>query len=192
MQLDVHFGLLGLFGMAHDPADDFVERFHAGDRDALARCYREHHRSVIDAAARVLGRVDAETVAHDVFAKLIADASMRASFHGGDLGAWLARVARNRAIDFRRKHSREESLPETLPDTPTGHDAESESVAALLVERFEKERLPPEWTNVWKKRFLEQLGQREAATALGMKRTTLMYQEHRIRELLRKFLLEES
>ena len=62
--------------------------------------------------------------------------------------------------------------------------------AAMVIERFRKTVLPPKWDAVFEARFLKQLGQREAAMVLGMHRTTLMYQEHRIRALLQKFVLE--
>ncbi|MBS2011678.1 MAG: RNA polymerase sigma factor [Deltaproteobacteria bacterium] len=186
--------------MTLDPNTLFVERFHAGDRDTLAVCYRDHHRDVLAAATKVLGAVDAETVTHEVFYRLLTDATMRASFRGGDLGAWLSRVVRNRAIDYRRRHAREAPLSESsaegdlehLADGSARADADGESVASMVIERFVKERLPPKWAKVFEVRFLQQLGQREAAAALGMRRTTLMYQEHRIRSLLRAFVLEES
>lgn len=179
--------------MTLPPNDAFVERFHAGDRDTLADCYREHHRTVLAAASQILSPVDAETVAHEVFHRLIEEAGMRASFQGGDLGAWLARVTKNRAIDHRRRYAREAPLPETDTEpAPRTDEADGGSVAALVIERFRKERLPPAWEKVFEARFLRQLGQREAAAALGMRRTTLMYQEHRIRALLREFVLEES
>ena len=52
--------------------------------------------------------------------------------------------------------------------------------------------LPPAWRPVFEARFLQHLNQSEAATQLGMRRTTLAYRELRIRALLRKFLLEEA
>src|SRR4051794_39492745 len=164
--------------------------FHAGDRATLERCYREHYATVAGAAGRLLQRVDAETVTHEVFHRLIANAEMRASFRGGDLGAWLARITTNKAIDHRRRYAREEELSPALPaPAPQTDDADRLS-AQLVVERFRKEKLPAKWERVFKARFLDQLGQREAALALGMNRTTLMYQEHRIRALLRRFVLE--
>jgi RNA polymerase sigma-70 factor (ECF subfamily) len=194
MQLgDVHFASSPskYLEMTLDSDDAFVERLHAGDRETLARCYREHHAAVLAAAARVLPPVDAETVAHEVWNRLLANESMRASFKGGDLRAWLTRVTRNQAIDHRRRYDREAPLPDTMAEPPPA-DTDGGLVASLVVERFRKERLPPKWEKVFETRFLEQLGQREAAAKLGMHRTTLMYQEHRIRALLRKFVLEES
>ena len=117
---------------------------------------------------------------------------MRATFRGGNLGAWLARVTTNRAIDHKRRYAREEPLSPELPARAAESDGSDRVSAKLVIERFRRERLPPKWEPVFQKRFLEQLGQREAAVALGMSRTTLMYQEHRIRALLRTFVLEDD
>jgi RNA polymerase sigma-70 factor (ECF subfamily) len=55
--------------------------------------------------------------------------------------------------------------------------------------RFREQILPPEWIPVFDARFVRQLDQRQAARAIGIPRTTLVYREHRIRRLLRAFLL---
>jgi RNA polymerase sigma-70 factor (ECF subfamily) len=67
---------------------------------------------------------------------------------------------------------------------------EDAAEARLLVERFRRDHLPPDWQGVFDLRFLQQLPQREAATRLSLPRTTLAYRELRIRRLLRRFLLE--
>jgi RNA polymerase sigma-70 factor (ECF subfamily) len=173
----------------HDPGRE-LSAFHAGDRSALEQCYRDHCDAVIAAAAEILRPVDAETVAHDVFHRLLTEPAMRASFRGGDLRAWLVRIAKNRAIDHRRKYARETELPDALT-APSLEAPDADRLSAeRLVEKFRRDCLPPKWHAVFEARFLKQLGQREAARELCMKRTTLMYQEHRIRELLRKFVLE--
>lgn len=170
--------------------------FHAGDRSTLERCYRDHYARIAAAAARIVRPVDAETVAHEVFHRLLASAEMREKFVGGDLGAWLTRVATNQAIDHQRRYAREASLPASLPAPADSADADGAAPerlsATLVIERFRRERLPAKWSRVFETRFIGQLGQREAARALGMSRTTLMYQEHRVRALLRKFVLEEE
>ena len=179
--------------------DAGVAAFHAGDRATLERCYRENFAVVLASAARIVGAVDAETVCHEVFHKLLASGEARASFVGGDMAAWLARVATNRAIDLRRRRAREQPLTpahEGAADTtsPATHSdpgaVESELGAKRLVERFVHDVLPPKYKPLFEARFLKQLPQREAALALGMKRSTLTYQEEQIREMLRRFVLE--
>ena len=104
-------------------------------------------------------------------------------------------VAANRAIDVARRLRREEpseaedAAGADVPVAPRFDDAVD---AKMLVDRFVREQLPPAWAGVFDARFMRQLPQREAAAELGMQRTTLVYQEQRIRELLRKFLLEGS
>ena len=59
----------------------------------------------------------------------------------------------------------------------------------MLVDRFREQVLPAKWAGVFQARFIEQRDQRDAAASLGIARTTLAYQELRIRSLLKKFLL---
>jgi RNA polymerase sigma-70 factor (ECF subfamily) len=124
---------------------------------------------------------------------MLADAGMRGSFRGGNLGAWLRTIARRAAIDLLRKRRREEPAPDddtwVAPD-PSRDDEERD--AKRLVERFRAEILPEKYAPLFQARFLEQLPQREAADRLGMSRSTLVYQESRVRELLTTFLLTTS
>jgi RNA polymerase sigma-70 factor (ECF subfamily) len=187
-------------GTLADP--EWLARFQAGDRSALEAAYRAAFPAVLAAAASILPRVDAETVVHEVFCRLLAEPDLRARFQGGSLGAWLGAIARNLAIDHLRRAAREKRMAGTMatlavPDSalPAGGSTEDELAAGAakrLVERFRAECLPAKWQAVFEARFLRQLGQHEAARALGVHRTTLAYQEHRIRALLRRFLLRES
>jgi RNA polymerase sigma-70 factor (ECF subfamily) len=173
-------------------AQQWLARFHRGERDTMAQCYHDHMPTVMQAIGRVLRGADQETVAHDVFYTLLSDPSMRAKFTGGSLGGWLNTVARNRAIDYLRKHRREVVVAPEQAQTLTGSAAPSlEAGVELqwLVERFRREEVPDKWAEVFEARFVRQLSQYEAAAALGMHRTTLAYQEQRLRARLRRFLL---
>src|SRR5579871_1367051 len=93
-----------------DPESDRpaqLEAFHRGERQALADCYRDHFEGVERAIGSILSGADRETVIHEVFSRLISQEHLRQSFRGGSLGAWLATVARNAAIDYRRRLTRE-------------------------------------------------------------------------------------
>jgi RNA polymerase sigma-70 factor, ECF subfamily len=168
--------------------DTWLARFHAGEREVLAQIYEEHFDDVYRAAGRIVGDSDQETVVHEVFCRLLANQGAREGFRGGSLAAWLTTLAKNQAIDFARRYHREAALDETHdPPAPSADDA---TEAKVLIERFRAESLPAKWAAVFQARFLEQLSQREAAAKLGISRTTLAYQELRVRHLLKKFFVQ--
>ena len=171
--------------------DDAVrlDAFHRGDREAIERCYRDHFETVEAAIGGILGGADRETVIHELFSRLLSHEELRRSFQGGSLGSWLATVGRNQAIDYRRRFSRETELDERPSEALTVRWQEAAD-ARMLIERFKRESLPPEWADVFDLCFVQQLSQREAAHALGMRRTTLAYRELRIRRQLTRFLLQ--
>lgn len=183
-------------GLAEAGARDdaaWLTRFHLGDRATLEDCYREQFAAVERAIAPLLRGADRETAIHEVFARLMSGAELRRSFQGGSLAAWLATIARNHAIDLRRRLAREAnalSQAELEADGVAGEWTDAAD-AHLLIERFEREQLSPKWLGVFKLRFLQQLPQREAAARLSIQRTTLAYREIRIRRLLRRFLLAD-
>jgi RNA polymerase sigma-70 factor (ECF subfamily) len=183
--------------MSRSGEEAWLADFHAGNRIVLERCYRERYLGVVRAVGRLLRGADAETVTHEVFYRLLSNAKFRESFQGGSLEAWLTQVATNTARDLLRRQKREQpeeagrdALARAHADGHTETPAFAAEVdAKLFVERFKKERLPPEWAPVFDARFLRQLPQRQAADELGIPRTTLAYLEQRIRALLKDFLL---
>jgi RNA polymerase sigma-70 factor (ECF subfamily) len=172
----------------------WVSRFHAGDRDVIEEIYRQHFATVTRAVGVLADPADRETATHEIFLRLLTQPSLRESFREGDLGAWLAVVARNHAIDWARRRNRE--VPSgggaELRAAEQDESGEAGSHARVLVERFRREVLPAKWSGVFEARFLRQLSQLEAAESLGIRRTTLAYQEARVRRLLRRFLLKGS
>lgn len=188
MQLDADGALAPSLTDAED--ERWLADFHAGRRAALERCYRECYGTVHRAVGRVLSGPDQETVVHEVFYQLLSREALRRSFQGGSLKAWLATVAVHLATDYVRRQRREQNVLAAVqaegPDAPApAEDGAAE--ARALVERFRAELLPKKWERVFEARFLRQLSQRDAAQELGMHRTTLAYQELRIRALLSRF-----
>jgi RNA polymerase sigma-70 factor (ECF subfamily) len=173
------------------PSSASLARFHAGDSATMEECYREHFGDVRQAAGRVLRGADRDTVVHNVFYRLLSDASLRESFRGGNLAAWLTTVTRNEAIDFARKYAREAPLSSSPGDAAGTADVEQVE-ARLAIDRFRRERLPKELAGVFDARFLQQLTQRDAADALGIPRSTLVYQEQQVRAALRSFFKQEQ
>jgi RNA polymerase sigma-70 factor (ECF subfamily) len=138
------------------------------------------------AALSVLSEADADTIVHEVFLRIMSRSEVRLGFQGGSMAAWIGAIAKNLAIDYHRRHRREQP-EDSAPERTERFDEASE--ARLLIAQFRREHLPPEWNGVFEARFLEQKTQREAALSLGIHRTTLAYRELRIRALLKRFLL---
>jgi len=176
-----------------DASGGWVGLFHAGDRATMEKCYREQFAVVERAIGPLLRDADRETVIHELFSQLLASPELRRSFQGGSFPAWMATVARHRAIDFARRLRREVGME--LAHQTSGEDAHGwhgSTEARLLVERFRRDLVPDEWQGVFELRFLERLTQREAARRLDIRRTTLAYRELRLRRLLRRFLFSEE
>jgi len=165
--------------------------FHRGDAAAIERCYRDYFDVVERVLRPLLGSADRETVIHEVFSRLMSNADLRRSFQGGSMSAWLATVTRNQGIDYVRRLRREVELPPGDPYQPVP-SLDAEANARLLLDQFQRERLPGAWHGVFEARFLRQLSQREAAAALRINRSTLAYREIRIRQRLRAFLMEDE
>ena len=172
--------------------DAWLALFHRGDRRTLEDCYREQFEVVDAAVGRLLRGADRETVVHEVFFRVIEKPDFRRSFSGGSLAGWLTSVAKNLATDHLRKQQREKSVPldEVCELAGPAQRFEEAAEARQLIEKFKREVLPAKWHGVFQARFIEQRDQRDAAKTLGIARTTLAYQELRIRALLRRFLLK--
>jgi len=172
---------------------DWLASFHAGERQTLEGFYREQYTDVDRAVGRILSGADRETVVHEVFLRILSDGELRQRLVGGSAASWIATVAKNHAIDYRRRANREiphENAERHLKAAEPAGDGAAE--ARLLLERFRSEVLPSKWVPVFEACFVRQMSQREAARELGLSRTTLLYQQHRVRALLRAFLLEAS
>ena len=169
----------------------WLRRFHDGDRDVIEECYRDHFETVDGSVGGVLAGADRETVVHEVFFRVMTRQEVRLGFGGGSFASWIATVARNQAIDHVRRSRREEAVaPDIavrLADSVAVSPPDDSLDARRLVAEFRRDCLPLKWDPVFVARFIDQLSQREAAARLKMRRSTLAYQELRIRQLLRRF-----
>jgi RNA polymerase sigma-70 factor, ECF subfamily len=186
------FALLPMSRTAAEPEDiAWLEAFRRGDREVIEECYRRYYSVVEAAIGSLLGIADRETVIHEVFFRLLSENEMRQSFTGPSLGAWLSAIARNRAVDLARRARRESLVPSPLEIAPEVPDAgqHDDHVMRMLLDRFRREHLTPEWAPVFEARFIRQMTQREAALHLGIHRTTLAYRELQLRRRFKAFML---
>lgn len=178
-------------GSPEDP--QWLASFHRGERPVMTGLYEDYYDVIDRAVGKFASGVDRENLVHDVFCALLADDQLRRNFQGGSLRAWLATIARNRSIDYVRRQQRKPAIERRADDDKTESPSPDRSAELnIVVDRCRNGVLPAKWVPLFELRFVEQLSQRECAERLGVSRTTLLYQETRIRALLRRFLLKAT
>jgi RNA polymerase sigma-70 factor (ECF subfamily) len=164
-----------------------MERVRARDADAFETLYDRYHRLVYGVAMRVLSDpIGAEDVTQAVFLKIW---STPALFREGNFGAWIARIARNRAFDVARSRARQEasSVPESLPEADALEDT---ALAHLDGERVRQAltQLPPEQREPIELGFFGGITQdqiaRRTGLPLGTVKTRIRTGLRRLRNLL--------
>lgn len=176
--LDFQVGLLlarppGIPKEAPEPvrpvSDDSTLLLRAGqsDKDAFAELYDRHAPVVYGICRRILADpTSAEDVTQSVFTMLWARPG---AFAGGNFSAWIARVARNAALDVLRSaamRTREPNMPE---DVAAPSDLEDEVVARVeqsaIVDALRQ--LPAEQREAIEQAYFGGLSYREVAERAG-------------------------
>jgi len=177
-----------------DPLDPTVfDRALAGDPDAFARIYRDHHQAVYRFARSMTGNpVAAEDITQEVFVVLFADLARydpeRASFT-----TYLYGIVRNLSRDRLRRERRFLALDELSPWSARMayvHDPsdalEDAEVAARVRAAFL--RLPVRYREVMALCDLHGLSYAEAAAVTQLSTAAVRSRLHRGRQLLRQRL----
>ena len=144
-----------------------IKRICSGDDTAMADMYDRYSGIVYGVALRVLGDASAaEDVLQEVFLQLWRN-PQAFDADRGKLPAWLAVIARNRAIDHLRKRPPEDDI-EDLPIS-TGVDLENEAAQRLAVEKIRGvlSQLPKEQRRALEMAFFEGMTHTEIATNTG-------------------------
>lgn len=152
---------------AASPDTALVSAIRAGDQNAMAALYDRYSPVVYSVALRVLGDTGAaEDVQQDVFMQLwrnpgAFDASR------GNLGAWLAVITRNRAIDTLRKRRPQDDLEDVIlsvvPDLAA--DADRSRIATKIRELLGA--MPPAQRSALEMAYYEGLTHTEIASKTG-------------------------
>lgn len=110
-----------------------ISAIRSGDQSAMAALYDRYSSIVYSVALRVLGDTGgAEDVLQDVFMQLWRNPGLFDSSRGS-LGAWLAVIARNRAIDALRKRRPESDIEDVVISVET--DLANEADRARAAEK---------------------------------------------------------
>ncbi len=164
-----------------------MERVRARDADAFESLYDRYHALVYGLALRVLADPSAaEDVTQNVFLKIWTAPD---AFRSGNLEGWLARVARNRAIDvLRSKKLRSESeLSESIPADSTLEQTAMERLDGERA-RAAMGRLPDEQRSLLELGFFGDMTHdaiaRQTGLPLGTVKTRIRSGLRRLRELL--------
>jgi RNA polymerase sigma-70 factor (ECF subfamily) len=180
------------------PSDsDLVRAALAGDAGSLGTLIERHFGTVYAVAlARLRDPETAEDLAQEVF--------LRAQLHLGQLGpagnfpAWVARIARNLAIDWLLRGNRASRLLPMVPlDAVTHgvHDTEAKGARETMAAQEETQalrraimELATEQREVVLLHFCEDLSQQEIAGVLGVSQATVSRQIQRALKSLRGML----
>ena len=165
-----------------EDASRLIERVRARDADAFEALYDEYHRLVYGLALRVLADASAaEDVTQAVFLKIWDSPAL---FRGGNFGAWIARVTRNRALDVvRSRRVRDEGeFPESMPLDDNPEDTAIANLDGARV-RDALAQLPPEQREPIELGFFGGVTHQEIARRIGLPLGTV---KTRIRTGLRR------
>jgi len=148
------------------PDSTLVSAIRSGDQGAMASLYDRYSSIVYSVALRVLGDTGAaEDVLQDVFMQLWRNPGLFDSSRGS-LGAWLAVISRNRAIDSLRKRRPETDIADVIvsvqPDL-----AGAEWSRALDKIRGVLSSMPPPQRSALEMAYFEGLSHTEIAERTG-------------------------
>jgi RNA polymerase sigma-70 factor, ECF subfamily len=174
-----HDMLLYTQGPTTAPEMTLVARIRTGDEEAFGEMHRMYAPMI---HGIVLSRVpydEVQDIVQDVF--LTAYRKISSLRDENALGAWLARIARNRAVEYYRRPHATEELSETMHGR---NDVSGEAVEIMQVLRG----LPEAYRETLVLRLVEGMSGNEIAGATGLKPESVRVNLHRGMEMLRQRL----
>ena len=162
--------------------DDAMTRLAAGERAAFDDVYRDTRRTVYYIAlSYVRERMLAEDVMQTTYLKVLSGAARYRA--GTNARAWIARIARNEAIDVLRRRSREVSVDERADPRPFGTSSVDDY--GLLID-LARRILKQEEFSVLMLAAAEGYKRREIAELLGINEKSSASQLFRAKAVLAK------
>jgi len=149
------------------PDATLMSRIRAGDEDALAALHDRYAQVVYSVALRVLGETtQAEDILQEIFLQLWRNPQTFDSSRGS-LGAWLAVIARHRAIDYLRRRRPETDIEDVVVAVDSNLEQAVERNIAIGKVRAAVEHLPVEQRKPLEMAFFQGLTHSEIAEKTG-------------------------
>lgn len=134
---------------------------------------------------------DAEDLTQDTFLSAYKNIS---KFDGRNEKAWLARIATNKCLDYRKKSTRsevptQEEFFAAQPQAQNSDDnCETLCMQKLVLEELKRccETLKPPYAEIAEKYFYQEMSIGEIARTLGKNQKTVQTQVYRAKAMLRK------
>lgn len=159
--------------------DGLVVAAKGGDRDAFGRLYERFGPMVHGVLLARVPFVEVDDLVQDVFLSAFQRLStLRAP---GAFGAWLAAIARNRAVDYHRRQPVEQ-LAEDIPADDARPQAEARAVLAAI------QSLPGAYRETLVLRLVEGMTGQEIADRTGLTPASVRVNLHRGMKRLREAL----
>jgi RNA polymerase sigma-70 factor, ECF subfamily len=144
-----------------------IAAVRSGDESAMAALYDRYSGIVYSVALRVLGdTAAAEDVLQEVFMQLWRNPGVFDSSRG-NLGAWLAVISRNRAIDSLRKRHPETDVEDVIVSVEPDMSGDAERSRAMEKVRSALGAMPAAQRSALEMAYFEGLSHSEIATKTG-------------------------
>ena len=156
-----------------------VERICAGDKDAFDEFYRNLSPMVHGIVLARVPRDEVDDIVQDVF--ISAYNNLHKLRDKNAVNSWLARIARNRAVEFYRRRKPTDELPENLSHRESAK-AEAREVLDVIRE------MPEAYKDTLMMRLVEGMTGPEIAESTGLSHSSVRVNLHRGMRILRKRL----
>ncbi len=144
-----------------------ISAIRSGDENAMAQLYDRYSPIVYSVALRVLGdTAAAEDILQEVFMQLWRNPELFDSTRG-NLGAWLAVIARNRSIDALRKRRPESDVTDVLVSVEPDLAGEADRTRAMEKVRGALSKMPSAQRAALEMAYFEGLTHTEIASKTG-------------------------
>ena len=147
--------------------DALMAAMRSGDENALGEMYDRYSGVVYSVALRVLGDTGAaEDILQEIFIQLWRNPSLFNS-QRGNIGPWLAVIARNRSIDVLRKRHPEDDIADVVVSVTPDMVGDASRNQAMEKVRGALTSMPSVQRNVLEMAYFEGLSHTEIAAKTG-------------------------